>query len=500
MYANPVLPGDFPDPSVTRVGSEYWAAATSSEWGPIFPLLHSADLVSWDAVGSVFEERPAWSVDHYWAPEIQEDRGQFYVFYAAHRRGGPLCVAVASADAPSGPYQDHGPLVCQEDGSIDPFSIRDERGVRHLVWKEDSNSFGRPTRIWAQELSDDGEALLGDRTELIRNDRPWEGDLVEGPFVLRRGDTFYLFYSAGGCCEESCAYGLGVARSTALLGPWEKDPDNPILTANAAWRCPGHGSITDDGEGRLFLLYHAYSTRDGIYVGRQGLLDEVVFGADGWPSIHDGEGPSSAAPAPIAPQRPRPDETLDEFTSATLGPEWQWLVAEGAPGGAVDPSNGGRLVLAAAPPVAGNRLGAALAQRTRWGDYEATTEVTADPGVSAGLAAVGDGDNALGISLVAGNAVVWRLANGASQSLAQVPAADRETLRMTAQGGHVLSFAIHAAGAPWVPVGDPVDSRAVEPDLPPWDRGVRIGLVASGPAGASARFEYLRVVEKMVSP
>src|SRR5690349_18020280 len=69
-YSNPVIAGDYPDPSVIRVGNEYWATATASEWAPLFPILRSTDLVNWKMVGSVFQERPGWSAGNYWAPEI----------------------------------------------------------------------------------------------------------------------------------------------------------------------------------------------------------------------------------------------------------------------------------------------------------------------------------------------------------------------------------------------------------------------------------------------
>src|SRR4051812_8148554 len=69
-YSNPVLPGDFPDPSVIRVGTNYWATATCSEWAPFFPILHSIDLVNWELVGHVFQKKPDWSSKNYWAPEI----------------------------------------------------------------------------------------------------------------------------------------------------------------------------------------------------------------------------------------------------------------------------------------------------------------------------------------------------------------------------------------------------------------------------------------------
>src|SRR5687767_11644532 len=108
-YKNPVLAGDFPDPSVIRVGNEYWATATTSEWAPLFPLLRSRDLVNWEHVGNAFQKRPEWSVANYWAPEIAEHNGKFYIYYVGRKKGGPLHLAVAIADKPEGPWRDQGP-------------------------------------------------------------------------------------------------------------------------------------------------------------------------------------------------------------------------------------------------------------------------------------------------------------------------------------------------------------------------------------------------------
>src|SRR5215216_4051595 len=178
-YANPAIAGDYPDPSVIRVGRDYWATATTSEWAPEFPLLRSRDLVNWQVYGAVFHKRPSWSDGNYWAPEIAEYRGRYYVYYVGHKKGGSLCVAVASASRPQGPYTDHGPLVCQDAGSIDAMPVTDENGRRYLTWKEDGNSRKLPTPIWAQRLSTDGTKLAGEKRELIRNDAPWEAQLGE---------------------------------------------------------------------------------------------------------------------------------------------------------------------------------------------------------------------------------------------------------------------------------------------------------------------------------
>ena len=198
--------------------------------------------------------RPRWAARNFWAPEIQEDRGRFFVYYTARKRGGPLCVAVATATRPAGPYTDHGPLVCQEVGSIDAFFVRDENNRPYLIWKEDGNDRNQPTPIWAQRLAESGTRLIGRRTEILRNDAPWEKHVVEGTFIVRRGGWFYHFYSGNACCGRECNYALGVARARKLLGPWEKNPQNPILAANENWRCPGHGSIVSTPDGRDFSL------------------------------------------------------------------------------------------------------------------------------------------------------------------------------------------------------------------------------------------------------
>ncbi len=172
LYKNPVIPGDFPDPSVIRVGEDYWAMTTTGTWAPHFPILHSRDLVNWRIVGYVFQQKPPWVKSDFWAPEIIHDRGRFLVYYTARRddgarKVGTLCVAVATAPAPAGPYNDHGPLVCQipelkNVGSIDAFFIRDEQNRPYLVWKADGNDAepDQPTSIFAQRLSKTGPSLL----------------------------------------------------------------------------------------------------------------------------------------------------------------------------------------------------------------------------------------------------------------------------------------------------------------------------------------------------
>jgi beta-xylosidase len=503
-YRNPVAAGDFPDPTVIRVGRDYWATATTSEWGPEYPILHSRDLVNWEAVGVIFKKRPAWAGGSFWAPELAHDGGRFFLYYTARKKGGPLCVAVATASSPKGPYTDRGPLVCQEVGSIDPFVAADERGRRFLFWKEDGNSVSKPTIIWVQRLSPDGTRLVGERREMLRNDQPWEkhatlpyGDLVEGPAIVRRGGWFYMFYSGNFCCARDCNYAMGVARARSLLGPWEKNPANPILAGNDNWRCPGHGTVIEDARGRHWLLYHGMHPKDFVYVGRQALLDEVTWGPDDWPSINGGRGPSASAAAPQAARAQKAAPGFyDDFTRAALDPLWQW------PGADVPDYQftRGKLVIAPKGAADGNPAAAVIARPTTSGDYVATAVVDLrgmTGSETAGLSAYGDAENALGVSVDRqGGTILWRREKNALTSNAVAGPADAQRrppavvhLRMTAREGHLYRFAASADGRTWRDLGGEVNGAY----LPPWDRGVRVALVAGGARGAAGRFDSLRV-------
>ena len=491
LYTNPVIPGDHPDPSIIRVGKDYWATCTSSAWGPMFPLLHSRDLVNWEQTGAVLPHRPDWATGDFWAPEISEFHGKFFVYFVARQHDGCLAVAVATADKPGGPYTDHGPMVAQPDGSIDPAPVIDTNGVRYLVWKEDGNSQGKPTPIWLQRLSDDGTKLIEQPHELIRNDpSSWEGGLVEGPFILRRNGWFYLFYSGNGCCGAGCNYSLGVARARSLFGPWEKDPINPILSDNQTWKCPGHGSIVEDEKGRYFFLYHAYPVTGGIFTGREAMLDEVMFGPNDWPTINQGTGPSASAPSPFgAVQKTTAGNYAADFRRTTLDSGWQWP-QQREPRYTLE---GGKLHLFGKDGHTG-MLSTVLARSVSVLDYAVTTTIdtsTLATNTAAGVCAFGDMDNALGLVVQDGSIVVWRREHGQIRELSRQPAPgdDRLGLRLESRGGFRFQPAFSTDGEHWTECGSPTDAK----NLPPWDRAVRVALTAGGPAGAEVVCESFAI-------
>jgi beta-xylosidase len=473
-----VLPGDYPDPSVVKIGDTYWATATTSNWAPVFPLLSSKDLLIWETKSHVFTQLPAWADYYFWAPEITYDKGKVYVYYSAHKKGGNLCLGIASADKPEGPYRDHGPMMCQEAGSIDAFPMRDANGKLYLIWKEDGNSVKKPTPIWAMEMSEDRTMLLGEKVELFRNDSAsWEANLVEGVSMLKHGEYYYAFYAGAGCCGRECTYGVGVARAKNLLGPWEKYSKNPLLKTNDEWKCPGHGTPIEHN-GKFYFLYHAYDDKGSVYAGRQGVLSEFTFTSDGWIEFSNKELTEPKIPI----------EVIDEFNGTTLSSHWQSSVFQNIK---YKLSNG-KLQLNALT----DKSGAILGQKTLTEDYEAEVILTPSAkSAEAGIALIGDEKNFISMTLQGNKLKVGRVQENKEFLMDEknVSAANRIYLRIIVRNGKDINFEHSLDGKKYETINrEPADGHF----LPPWDRAVRVGIISRGEPGQVAQFEQFSLRNK----
>ncbi len=206
---------DITDPAVIEVDRRFYMVSTSHVL-PAFPIRVSSDLVRWEHTGRhVFtsENRPRWADDHFWAPEVHRAPGGFIAYYTARaRRTNRLCIGAALAPTVLGPYEDLGrPLIEDRVSVLDATSFEDRDGARYLYWKADA-AIGDPGGpIYAQRVASDSLALLGSRTAVLTNDLAWEHPLIEGPWLLRRGESCYLFYSGGR--YDTPGYAVGVARS-----------------------------------------------------------------------------------------------------------------------------------------------------------------------------------------------------------------------------------------------------------------------------------------------
>nr|WP_295922982.1 family 43 glycosylhydrolase [uncultured Dyadobacter sp.] len=466
-----VIRGDFADPSVIRVGDTYYAAATSSNWAPAFPIMKSKDLQNWEQTGAIFPDLTPWADFYYWAPELNYDNGKVYVYYTAHKKGGNLCVGVASADTPEGPFKDHGPLVCEEAGSIDGFPIRDENNKLHLIWKEDGNSVGKPTPIWIQPVNEERTALTGEKKELFRNDTPWEANLVEGVSVIKNNGYFYAIYAAAGCCGPGCTYATGIARSKKLMGPWEKYAGNPILTGQGDWMCPGHGTAVKY-KGKDYFMYHAYDKASNKYTGRQALVRGFEFTADNWIRFTD----EYLSPA----QKSASYTAADDFNKSKLDLQWSWSVFNKP---ALELKNG--------------RIGMRIkddretyiARRIDSRNYEATVETVPAKSVLTGVALIGDDKNLIYAAAKQDSISITLVRDGARRSLGKFAVSAKGKhlfLKMSVKNNTEISFHYSLNGS------DFTSLKITAPDityLPPWDRAVRAGILAKGVQGDIAVVE-----------
>jgi arabinan endo-1,5-alpha-L-arabinosidase len=304
-YRNPLLEENCPDPAVLHAEGAYYLACTSGNARDAFPLRRSTDLVHWEPAGHLFPvgQRPAWARSDFWAPELHRVAGRYLAYFTARDRTGRLCIGVAVADQVTGPWTDLGRPLIRDDrvGMIDANYLQDANGQRYLYWKEDGNDL-RPkerTPIYVQPLAKDGLSLTGERRWVLVNDREWEGDLVEGPWVIHRGRYYYMFYSGNAFFNEH--YAVGVARSLSPLGPFLKQEDT-VLRRDENWMGPGHGCVVrvpDVPGGTDYFVYHGYQRgRVGGRHPRMLLMDRIQW-ENGWPRINDGSPSALPQAAPV---------------------------------------------------------------------------------------------------------------------------------------------------------------------------------------------------------
>jgi len=283
-FTNPVYGNNFADPQVVAVDNTYYAFATNGALGNV-QTLRSPDLVSWEPVGDAMPLLAPWTTPgRVWAPEVAIHAADRYVMYytSAGSASGRQCIGVAVASRPEGPYVDKSPvpLICQADegGSIDASPFQDSSGRRWLYWKNDGNAIGVDTWIYASELSADGLTLTGPVHRLIKQDLPWEGDLVEAPYMVERDGVFHLFYSAN--AFDKAAYAVGHARCASPTGPCTKSGD-PILSTSPDAAGPGHNMVLHK-DGRDWFVYHAWDpTQVGSAPhGRTMCLSDLTWPGD----------------------------------------------------------------------------------------------------------------------------------------------------------------------------------------------------------------------------
>lgn len=344
MIRNPVLPGFHPDPSIIRVGLDYYLATSTFEWFPGVALHHSRDLENWTPIGHALTRTTQMNLTGVpdsggiWAPSLSHADGKFWLVYTVMRtRTGPykdMVNALVTADCITGPWSE--PVYLNSRG-FDPSLFHDDDGKIWMVqirWdhRKDHPSFGG---IFIQEYHPETRRLTGPATRIYGKET-----LIEGPNIYNLGGYYYLMLAEGG---TSWNHAVSVVRSRSLHGPYEPDPREVVLTSRGRPELPlqksGHGELVETASGEWYLAHLAsrpLKTEHGprCPLGRETCLQKVVWTSDGWlrlaqpgtdpalwvdhPMNHPrGEYPAGRNPEPFPPSGP--------------GPEWQSLRRPVAP-------------------------------------------------------------------------------------------------------------------------------------------------------------------------
>ncbi len=300
-YQNPSAINGIGDPHILEAEGAYWCYATSSGTG--FKVWRSEDLVNWVEQKKLCYKmsRTGWGDAQFWAPEVYEREGRYYLFYSAKvKRQKTLRIGVAVADHPAGPFVDvsDGPFFDPGYAVIDASFFVDDDGAMYLYYSRDCSEHVvdgvHRSDVYGVRLKDDLSGTDGDPVPLTSPDQAWEMFSGpewlwnEGPIVRKHEGAYLLFYSANYFAGKE--YGVGAARSEGPLGPFEKLDRNPLLTWAEAGGAlavsgPGHNSFLAT-HGEDFMVYHTHTNLIEPSGDRQMALDRAGFHADGTPYVN----------------------------------------------------------------------------------------------------------------------------------------------------------------------------------------------------------------------
>ncbi len=506
-FQNPILAGFHPDPSVCRVGEDYYLANSSFTYFPGVPIFHSRDLVHWRQVGHVITRASqadfrGQSVSRgVFAPALSYHDGLFYLITTLIDRGGNC---LFTARDPAGPWSD--PIRLEGVDGIDPSLFFDADNRAWVV--NNGPPSGRPLydghrAIWLQQFDPSSKKMVGPRRIIVDGgtDLKRHPIWIEGPHLFKRGDWYYLICAEGGTAENHSEV---VFRSTRVEGPWHSYAANPILTQRdlRADRpnpvtCTGHAEFTqapDGGWWAVFLGCRPYA--DNQYnTGRETFLLPVRWTADGWPLVlPPGEPVPVSGPAPKVAMVAAEAEGVPlsgnfdwkaDFSAEALAADWDALRSSSAPWASVGRSPGTLTLVARPVPLSGQDTPSFLARRQQHASFDASTtlRLPVSESVSAGVVAFQNETHYffLGVRRQGQLAEIFlERANGkdpANVVRIEVPVADRLSLQIASDGPR-YRFAYSLVPGKWIVLRDREDGSILSTKVAGGFVGTFLGLYA----------------------
>jgi alpha-N-arabinofuranosidase len=329
-FKNPVIPGFYPDPSICRVGSDYYLVNSSFEYFPGVPIWHSTDMVHWQQIGNILNRasqlplancKPSNGI---YAPTLRYHNGTFYMVVTLV--GGNMSYQnfYVTATNPAGPWSE--PIKVDQNG-IDPSLFWDEDGKVYFQSNRATKSTD-PRAIYQSEIDITTGKRLSDIKTLWKGSG---GSYVEGPHMYKKDGYYYLLTAEGG---TSYGHTVAIGRSTSVWGPFESCPHNPILTNRMSYsqlQGTGHADIVQATDSSWWMVHLAFRPAvDGIhFIGRETCLTPVEWKKGEWPVVN-GNGQSDIVITKTPPnyniQIPQPFGTsvITNFDKP-IGFEWLYL-------------------------------------------------------------------------------------------------------------------------------------------------------------------------------
>ncbi|WP_277978660.1 glycoside hydrolase family 43 protein [Sphingomonas phyllosphaerae] len=340
---NPILRGFNPDPSIVRVGADYYLATSTFEWLPGVQIHHSRDLADWRLVArplhrpSQLDLRGDPDSCGVWAADLSHAAGRFHLVYTDVKRYGRTTVGGAAgvslrdfhnywvwSDRVDGDWSD--PVHLNSSG-FDPALFHDDDGrswLLNMLWDHRPGR-GRFGGIVVQELDGAAGRLIGERRVIFHGTAL---GFTEGPHLYKRDGWYHLLVAEGGTERN---HAVVMARSRTLFGPYEPHPDGPVLTAKGRPDAPlqrtGHGDLVDAPDGTTWLTYlcgRPLPASDRCVLGRETAIQPMRWGEDGWLRTLNGDA-LPVALVGLASDERAPVRERDDFARDALPPAFQWL-------------------------------------------------------------------------------------------------------------------------------------------------------------------------------
>lgn len=336
---NPILRGFNPDPSIVRVGDDYYIATSTFEWFPGVQIHHSKDLIHWKLIArplnrvSQLDLKGALNSGGVWAPCLTYERGVFYLIFTDVKNKGTIFKDthnyLVTATEITGEWSE--PIYLNSSG-FDPSLFHDDDGRKWLVnvlceFRKGRNRFGG---IILQEYSPEQRRLIGPMVNIFKGT---ELGKTEGPHLYKWRGFYYLLTAEGG---TGLGHAVTMARSKEITGPYQVDPENPILTSQDDPTYPiqkaGHGDVVQTQNGEWYLAHlcsRPIPSKGRSVLGRETCIQKMAWTGDLWLRMESGGNqPEVSVKAPELKEHPWEAEPIrDDFEAPVLNINFQTLRA-----------------------------------------------------------------------------------------------------------------------------------------------------------------------------